>query len=147
MVIRVFRCMAFTQLRNIVCGESDLVASPTRQPTLYLDGAARRRRRSYYRYDPFRTMRTHTLLILLGTLLVGAVMVPYVREVLAVDSCLDGGGSFDYLVGTCDHDQNHRHIAFRARHGFAAPSVGIGSALVVTALILRKRRARGGFTS
>lgn len=41
----------------------------------------------------------------------------YVREALLVDSCLDRGGSFDYLRMICDHELNHAFLPYSQRYG------------------------------
>jgi hypothetical protein len=52
--------------------------------------------------------RSSVRLIGIAMLLVAAAVawVP-LNRFLAVDSCLDGGGSFDYSNGICDFEQNH----------------------------------------
>jgi len=44
-----------------------------------------------------------------GTMLVGAVLLawPPVAEFVAVDACLDSGGSYNYELGVCDHEHSH----------------------------------------
>jgi len=86
-------------------------------------------------------MRTGLFVIVIGTLVLGAVVGPYTREFLAVDRCLDGGGSFDYAVGDCDHKENHPYVPFAARHPAAAPAAVGGVALILIGLFLGKRRA------
>ena len=36
---------------------------------------------------------------------------PHAQRFLAVDACLDSGGSFNYKVGTCDHQASHPYAA------------------------------------
>ena len=84
-------------------------------------------------------MRIAALLLVVGTLLLGAVLVSYARELFAVDTCLDGGGSFDYAVGACDHKESHRYVPFNARHPTAKPTLISGGALVLAGLFLWKR--------
>ena len=36
---------------------------------------------------------------------------PQAREFLAVYACLDSGGSYNYTVGTCDHQASHPYAA------------------------------------
>ena len=84
-------------------------------------------------------MRIGLLLFALGLVVAGAVALPYARESLAVDSCLDTGGSFNYDVGVCDHNQNHPYVPFTARHTHAVPTLLTSFALVVLGQLLRKR--------
>jgi hypothetical protein len=86
-------------------------------------------------------MRVGRYLLLAGTLLVAAVALPYAYEFWEEDSCLDGGGSFDYTSATCDHDQNHAYIPFASRHPRAAPTALVGSAIAFLGLYMLKRPA------
>ena len=45
-------------------------------------------------------------------LLAGALSLLQVIEFFQVDACLDGGGSYDYSAGTCDHLVSHPHVSF-----------------------------------
>jgi hypothetical protein len=84
-------------------------------------------------------MRIGLISIVLGTVLLGAVVVPFTREFFAVDACLDGGGSFDYAVGMCDHQKNHPFVPFTARHQAATPTGVTGTVLVLVGLFVWKR--------
>jgi hypothetical protein len=54
--------------------------------------------------------------------LAAAVFMPlratmiYVSEAVAVDDCLDVGGSFNYETMTCDFERSHPYVPFSARH-------------------------------
>ena len=37
-------------------------------------------------------------------------------EWVAVDSCLDAGGSFNYITMQCDTTANHPYVSFERRH-------------------------------
>lgn len=52
------------------------------------------------------------LLILPPLVLMGAYMV----ELSTVDSCLDGGGAWDYTLGQCQSGGEHRTIPYLQRH-------------------------------
>jgi hypothetical protein len=43
---------------------------------------------------------------------------PVVRHTLAVDRCLDQGGSFNYVQSVCDGTANHPVLSLAATHGF-----------------------------
>jgi hypothetical protein len=91
-------------------------------------------------------MKLGVALVLLGSLLIGIVAVSYVREFLAVDSCLDGGGSFDYSRMECDHQSNHPFIRYSVRHPSAEFIATFGGLIAVGGLALvvwcfKRRRA------
>jgi hypothetical protein len=54
--------------------------------------------------------------------LAAAVFMPlratmiYVSEAVAIDDCLDMGGSFNYETMTCDFETSHPYVPFSARH-------------------------------
>ena len=52
-------------------------------------------------------MKRRFALIVLGVALVVWPVLSYIRECVAVDACLDAGGSFDYAQSRCDHLENH----------------------------------------
>ncbi|TDY02620.1 hypothetical protein EDC23_0995 [Thiohalophilus thiocyanatoxydans] len=45
-------------------------------------------------------------------------VIPVIYDLLAIDSCLDRGGSFDYVNSVCDFSTNHPNISIFSRHGF-----------------------------
>jgi hypothetical protein len=81
-------------------------------------------------------MRIGVLLLAVGFLGIAIAAVPYTREFLAVDSCLDGGGSFDYAVAVCDHAANHPHVLFATRHPSAIPVALAGTVSAAVGLLL-----------
>jgi hypothetical protein len=73
----------------------------------------------------------------------------YLTEANAVDTCLDGGGSYDYSLGACDRKVNHRYVAFAERRStllIATPvamvAAGALTAILTGALGSRRRRSR-----
>ena len=40
----------------------------------------------------------------------------YLGDSVAVDNCLDMGGSFNYETMTCDFEKSHPYVPFDARH-------------------------------
>jgi len=40
----------------------------------------------------------------------------FVNEFMAVDTCLDRGGSYDYRNMRCDFEQSHQYISFSERY-------------------------------
>jgi hypothetical protein len=55
----------------------------------------------------------------------------YVREVIAVDSVLDSGASFDYATGRADHSVSHPYIPFSHRHQTLLVLSGVSFATAV----------------
>jgi hypothetical protein len=57
-------------------------------------------------------------LVVAGILGVLAVLIaaPFLSEFLAVDGCLDSGGSFDYTANACDDQTSHPFIPYSQRH-------------------------------
>ena len=63
--------------------------------------------------------RKSTILVM-GLLVLAVVLIwPAVSEFLAVDRCLDAGGSFNYLLGSCDLAANHPYLGVWERHGLS----------------------------
>jgi hypothetical protein len=80
-------------------------------------------------------------LLVLGGALIAGPSFEYVREFLAVDSCLDGGGSFDYAQSRCDQANNHPFIAYSDRHATSLRVGLAGAILCVGAAMLSARSA------
>ncbi len=83
-----------------------------------------------------------TALLLVSIVIVTASARTYISETIAVDSCLDSGGSFNYDTMQCDHRTNHPYVPFERRHpgmmrslriraSFLAPLGLLGLALIV----------------
>jgi hypothetical protein len=71
-------------------------------------------------------------------LVAGLIALLPLRTFLAVDSCLDGGGSFDYAKGECDFVENH---PFGTRiSGPVFVGGGIALVLIGAALLVFSRR-------
>jgi len=91
-----------------------------------------------------KIMRRFFLVLAIAALaLVGWLAWGYGREFLAVDSCLDSSGSFDYVTMTCDHTENHPYSPYSQRHPIApAMAVLAGSAAVCSLVGCRFSRGR-----
>lgn len=76
------------------------------------------------------------VLVILGMVLLGVTSARYAREVLAVDSCLDSGGSFDYSTATCDHQQSHPYLAYSHRNPTAQWTAATGGLLMLVGGLL-----------
>ena len=61
------------------------------------------------------------------------LILNYSRELIIVDSCLDKGGSFNYLLYKCDPNSSHDFIPFRNRNP-ALLIAGISSVLMAMVL-------------
>jgi hypothetical protein len=59
----------------------------------------------------------------------------YGREFLAVDSCLDSSGSFDYAIMTCDHTENHPYISYGQRHPTVPSIAALAGVVAVCSLV------------
>lgn len=44
--------------------------------------------------------------------------LPMADEFVAINSCLDSGGSFDYVRSVCDHSRSHPYMGLGWRSGF-----------------------------
>jgi hypothetical protein len=73
--------------------------------------------------------------VVTGCSLVLPLVVVAAWEFLAVDRCLDAGGSFDYRELTCDFSESHSYVAFPARRPelILAGIVGSGTFIAVIA--------------
>jgi hypothetical protein len=92
-------------------------------------------------------MRIGRYLLVAGTILIAAVVLPYAYEFFVVDDCLNLGGSYDYSRGACDHEENHPYNPYTRRHPAAKPTAEAGAALALCGLLLlllgsvRRKRA------
>ena len=78
-------------------------------------------------------------------MLVGAPLflsLSYVREALLVDSCLDSGGSFDYLRMICDRDVSHAFVPYSQRHGALVALVVLATLVAASYLTFKRSMAR-----
>jgi hypothetical protein len=74
------------------------------------------------------------------------IVVTYVFETIAVDRCLDSGGSFDYSRMVCDNSRNHPYVSFEERHQAFVRSmhylgVGLMASVATVAFLLRNPRS------
>jgi predicted small lipoprotein YifL len=60
--------------------------------------------------------RVFLSLAIVAMVVLGWIAWGYGREFLAVDSCLDSSGSFDYATMTCDHTDSHPYSPYTQRH-------------------------------
>jgi len=82
---------------------------------------------------------------LLGIALVAIGIIvtfrPRISEFLAVDSCLDEHGSYDYAQGRCDYTNNHPYVPWSERsHGNAPILQGLAFFLGGAVLVFGRFR-------
>jgi hypothetical protein len=73
-------------------------------------------------------------LVALGMALL--VLWPVIRDFIAIDGCIDGGRSFDYVRSVCDMSANHPSVSLPEYQGFrlvATIIFGIPGALLLIA--------------
>ncbi len=79
-----------------------------------------------------------TLAALILFLVAGALAWPCVSEFLAVDRCLDAGGSFNYATASCDLTANHPYVDVWERHALSLTGA-IASVVAAGALAFAAR--------
>ena len=57
--------------------------------------------------------------------LVAFALWPAVGHLLAVDKCLDRGGSYNYVVGACSFESNSPFMQLHHSHGFLLVAAGL----------------------
>ncbi|HET9194780.1 MAG TPA: hypothetical protein VFO21_17990 [Vicinamibacterales bacterium] len=67
------------------------------------------------------------------------VAVPYARESILVDGCLDTGGSYNYIDEACDHSKKHPYSPYTQRHPLAASAALSGVVLTVAGTVIARR--------
>lgn len=94
----------------------------------------------------FKRMPPRPALILAGSLMLvlATAMIWYLpAEHLAVDSCLDYGGSYDYIVGACDLIESHPYLPILHRHGFRIAGFAVFLLLGLAAFAALHRNPSG----
>jgi hypothetical protein len=76
------------------------------------------------------------VLVVLGLALAAPGVTSWAQEALAVDSCLDAGGSFDYVTETCDHERSHAVVPFGPRHARQIHFAILGASLVAVGAVV-----------
>ena len=91
-----------------------------------------------------RTTRTALGLLVVGALLIAPVTLDYMKESLAVDVCVDSGGSFDYSRNACDTEFGHEFVPYVDRHPAAVgvALLGLVAVVVAVAQLARARQRR-----
>jgi hypothetical protein len=75
---------------------------------------------------------------------IGVAVRPTISEFLAVDRCLDEGGSYDYAQGRCDREANHPYVRWSERSNGRAPTLEGLAFVLGGALVLVFGRSRTG---
>lgn len=73
-------------------------------------------------------------------LVAGFAVMPFVEEFLAVDECLDAGGSFNYLRGSCDFAMSHPFLPYSQRYSANILAVCVEVGISAVALWIGLRR-------
>jgi hypothetical protein len=89
-------------------------------------------------------MKQRTLTLLGVALLLAAVAFAWtpVSDFLAVDSCLDAGGSFDYANGICDFERSHPYAPRADRSARAGAAVVLAIIGVALSIVGHSRRGQ-----
>jgi hypothetical protein len=66
----------------------------------------------------------------------------YGFERMAVDSCLDSGGSYDYEIIKCDKNKNHTYTSYYQRKNELILSCIAISLLGIVVLVLTRRKIK-----
>lgn len=79
--------------------------------------------------------------LLLGVCLLLSVAAAWrvFTDFMALDACLDGGGSFDYIHSVCDHIGSHSSVSLFAWRGFFLTSAVVFAGPVVLAWAKRRK--------
>ena len=83
-----------------------------------------------------RMNRRSLVLIVLGGSLAVWPALGYVREFVAVDSCLDARGSFDYAQSRCDRAETHPFVAYSERHPNSLRIAAVGGVVLATGIVM-----------
>ena len=86
-------------------------------------------------------MKKHAVILVALLVIPLFCAVAYVRELIAADSALDSGASFNYISGRADHSVNHPFIPFSHRHGtlLVMSGVSLGAAVVYASSVTSAR--------
>ena len=72
----------------------------------------------------------------------GYLAKDYGHEFLAVDACLDLGGSYDYKKYNCDKNENHPYISYSQRKKALIMSCAALSLLGIVSIVRTKRKSK-----
>ena len=67
----------------------------------------------------------------------------YIQDSVAIDKCLDLGGSYDYLNSKCDFENNHTVVPFNHRYPkiYTGVILGFGALIVIALTPARNKKA------
>ena len=91
-------------------------------------------------YREMKVVKVIAWVMLLGAPLL--LSFSYVREVWLVDSCLDSGGSFDYLRMICDRDVSHAFVPYSQRHDALVAIVVLATLVAASYLVFKSGMSR-----
>jgi uncharacterized membrane protein HdeD (DUF308 family) len=81
-------------------------------------------------------MNCGLMLLVLGGVLAAWPAVDCLREFVAVDACLDVGGSFDYVQSRCDRGESHEFVAYSDRHPASWRIAAVGGVAFVIGIVM-----------
>jgi hypothetical protein len=87
-------------------------------------------------------VKKHALILLALLIIPLFCAASFVRELIAADSALDSGASFDYSRGVADHSVNHPFIPFSQRHGTLLVISGVSLVAAVAYATSARLRSR-----
>jgi len=86
-----------------------------------------------------RYLLIHLIILMPAIILVAT----YAKEFIAVDKCLDAGGSYNYMAEECDINSSHPVLPFNERHSFLYMA-GIMSGIIGAAGLLSTTNIQKG---
>jgi hypothetical protein len=66
----------------------------------------------------FRRILGHQAVTVVAFAIALLILTPVFKDVIAIDRCLDNGGSFDHVRSVCDLKQSHLSLSIFERQGF-----------------------------
>lgn len=90
------------------------------------------------------TVKTRVLILVALLVIPLFCAASFLREIVAADSALDSGASFDYVTATADRTRNHPYISFSERHRLllVASAISFAGAVIYVFYITSGRLGR-----
>jgi hypothetical protein len=80
--------------------------------------------------------------LLLALLACAPLVLVWTGYWLAVDSCLDAGGSYDYRTAACDSLQSHPYVPFVTRYSVLLQLTAVTALALLAIAILTRWRSK-----
>jgi hypothetical protein len=71
------------------------------------------------------------------------ILLPVLRDLIAIDHCLDAGGSFNYVQSVCDFKQSHTTLSLFERQGFRIVAALVFALPALLTLVKWMQRRKG----